>query len=180
MIKERNYNNKTLLNYEDVFDKAGVDAVQIESYDFELLEKIIKKKFGYAGISISIKGKAHSPLIVIEESFILNSAINNGNLILFDAPYNGTVIKKINLESDEILEEDFIDYYLNKYDFRPYIRVMYAKTGLYLSGFHNQGKNRYPVFAKSGEYIYYDRKSAEDTLLNLLDYPLRIIHKEGF
>ncbi len=158
---------------EKIFNKEPLEQV------IERRNKRLKEFFNKANISIKLIGDPNSPAIIYNEKWCLSCYVHNFNIIFTDKPDKGNELKRYKLVNDlQIDPKEISDIILNS-DHRKVFRIKLSGQDLFLSGYNFIDKaipnTRYPVFAKFGSKIYFDKQYAENIIKDYTDYQLEIV-----
>lgn len=120
------------------------------------------------------------PCIIVDYAVVLSAYVKNFDLIFTDKPFNGEEVLKFKLTPNSRLSDIELDAILEKYEHRSVYRVKQPESNLFLVGYNfkdkeiNTADNRYPVFAKFGMKIYFDKEYAVSISDAYKDYNLEV------
>lgn len=157
-----------------------------KSINKEPLEKVIERRnkrlkefFNKVNISIRIIGDVNSPAVIYNEKWCLSCYVHNFNLIFTDKPDKGNEIKRFKLLNDLQIDPKEISDIILASEHRKVYRIKLTDQDLYLSGYNFLDKEvpntRYPVFAKYGSKVYFEKQYAQKIIEDYTDYNLVIV-----
>jgi len=172
--------------FERPHDKDGyVDGNKSISFDNKamLRRKIrLEKYFKDAGIPIQLIGNPHKPAIIAGRALCLSAYVSNFNLNFTDKPFDGEIIYTVKLHNDTTPDIDQLYKVIMASTHRAVFRLRYDDTDLFLAGYNFVDKTtsygKYPVFARTGEKIYFNDEFAQKIIDEFADKYRLVISQE--
>ncbi len=135
--------------------------------------------FKHFDMPVRLIGDINTPAIIYKDLYCLCCYVKNFYLVFTDKPFNGENIGQIKLTKDIACTKEEIMALLERGEHRLVYKIKVKDTELYLSGYNFLDKDnldgRYPVFAKFGYKIYFDKDYAQSIVDSYLEYQLEVV-----
>lgn len=139
----------------------------------------VEQLFAHFDMPVRLIGDINTPAIIYKDLYCLCCYVKNFYLIFTDKPFNGNTLGEIKLTREITCTKEEILALLDQGEHRLIHKIKVKDSELFLSGYNFLDKKnlegRYPVFARFGYKIYFDKEYAQTIVDSYPDYNLEVV-----